>query len=346
MSLGVSIVICTYNGAARLPQTLHYIANQNVRPGIDWEVIIIDNNSSDDTDAVARQEWAKYGSSVPCLIRKQPVPGLTAARQMGFAIALYEYVVLCDDDNWLEPDYVNTVYDIMHGNNNIGVLGGNGRLAYGEEPPSWVMYLNLLAAGPQAPASGKVSRNIVYGAGCVVRKSAYELLHRGGFEFMLSDRMGSVLTSGGDHELCYALALAGYDIWYDDRLRFTHFITRDRLTWDYYLKYIKESSYCFYVLEPYKIMLNVPVENMLHFRLHLIRTFLYLFRKIVMVVYKRTRMVPHSSRYKAATLRFYILKARLTSYSKYSLMRSNFLKVAALKKRLHAVLPQVIPVEA
>ena len=93
-------------------------------------------------------------------------------------------------------------------------------------------------------------------------------------------------------------------------------------------------------------MLNVPVENMLHFRLHLIRTFLYLFRKIIMVVYKRSRMVPHSSRYKAATLRYYILKARLTSYSKYSLMRSNFLKVAALKKRLHAVPPQVIPVEA
>jgi hypothetical protein len=85
---------------------------------------------------------------------------------------------------------------------------------------------------------------------------------------------------------------------------------------------------------------------MFHFKLHLIRTFVYLLRKIIKVAYKRTWMVPHSSRYKAATLRLYILKARLTSYSKYSVMRSNFSKVAALKKRLHNVPQPALPVEA
>src|SRR3990170_2653836 len=109
---GVSIVICSYNGAMRLPQTLQYIAMQQVAAGIPWEVVIIDNNSNDNTAAIAQEIWQKYHNPIPLYVRQQPRPGLTAAREMGFATARYEYIVLCDDDNWLEPDYVNNVYDI------------------------------------------------------------------------------------------------------------------------------------------------------------------------------------------------------------------------------------------
>jgi GT2 family glycosyltransferase len=146
-----------------------------------------------------------------------------------------------------------------------------------------------------------------------------------------------MLTSGGDHELCYALALAGYDIWYDERLQLTHFITKDRLSWDYFLKYVQESSYCFYVLEPYKILLNIRSHTMLQFRLQLMRTYFYLLRKIIRVLIKRAQIAPDTDYYKALTLRYIILKARLVFYSNYSVMHTTFRKVSALKKKLKQV---------
>lgn len=54
MPLGVSVVIPSYNGADRLPATLAHIAAQRVPPGLEWEVVLVDNASSDGTAEAAR----------------------------------------------------------------------------------------------------------------------------------------------------------------------------------------------------------------------------------------------------------------------------------------------------
>jgi glycosyltransferase involved in cell wall biosynthesis len=251
---GISVIICCHNSSARLPETIRHIAHQQVPAGVPWEFIIIDNASTDTTAATSLTEWKKY--SVPFRLRVvyEPVAGLSYARAKGFSEAKYDFVLLCDDDNWLEPDYVATAYSIMLENPNIAALGGLGKLVYEQEAPDFIKASHIFAAGKQAPASGKVKINKVYGAGCIIRKSAYEALQRVGFKSFLIDRKGTELSSGGDHELCYALAILGYDVWYDDRLQFSHFITKDRLTWDYFIRYARESSRCFDVLTSYKMV--------------------------------------------------------------------------------------------
>jgi glycosyltransferase involved in cell wall biosynthesis len=57
MPLGISVVICTHNGAARLAQTVRHLAAQRVKPERPWEFLLIDNASADNTPAVARQLW-------------------------------------------------------------------------------------------------------------------------------------------------------------------------------------------------------------------------------------------------------------------------------------------------
>lgn len=250
---GVSIIICCHNGADRLPETIRHIARQRVPAYIPWELLIIDNGSTDDSAGVARIEWQKHRVDARLRIVKEPVLGLSHARASGFKESRFEYIVMCDDDNWLAENYVATAFQIMSDDSNIGALGGLGKLFFEIDPPVDELSY-VFAAGPQATRSGKVPENKVYGAGCVIRHSAYQKLLSSGFKSLLTDRRGAELCSGGDYELCFALAIMGYDIWYDDRLRFIHFITRERLTWEYFLKYARESSRCFNVLTSYKMV--------------------------------------------------------------------------------------------
>ena len=251
---GVSIIICCHNGASRLRETIRHIAMQRVPGHIPWELVLIDNGSTDDSAAIASTEWEKYDAPASLRIIDEPAVGLSYARARGFREAWYEYIVMCDDDNWLADDYVSSAFDIMSERSNIGALGGIGKLVFEIDPPlPEVCY--IFAAGPQAAHSGKVEANKLYGAGCVVRYSAYQKLLRSGFKSLLTDRLGAELTSGGDYELCFALAIVGYDIWYDERLRLYHFITRERLTWAYLMKYAHESSKSFNVISSYKMVL-------------------------------------------------------------------------------------------
>lgn len=334
MNPGVSIIICTYNGSDRLQDTIRHIALQNVREDIPWEVIIIDNNSTDNSAAIARKEWSKYSCVAPFIVQHQPKQGLTMAREMGIRTAKYDYVVLCDDDNWLAPDYVNVAYGVMEYNPSIGILGALGELIYEYIPPSWLLKLNLLAGGPQAAKSGKVKSNRVYGAGCVLRKSAYELLQQMNFKFMLSDRKGSQLTSGGDHELCYVLALAGYDIWYDQALKFKHYITKERLTWEYWIKYVRESSTCRDVLEPYKMILSGAEPTQMGFFQRLTRNFIYFFIRFIPVCFKKLTTSRKSDNHKVVYLKYILLKEQILYCIFHSAMKANFFKIVEFKRKL------------
>jgi hypothetical protein len=69
-----------------------------------------------------------------------------------------------------------------------------------------------------------------------LRKRAWQTLIERQFNFVLSDRKGKALSAGGDAELCYALRLAGWRLWYDPQLRLQHYIPESRLRWSYVRK--------------------------------------------------------------------------------------------------------------
>lgn len=330
MAIGVTIVVCTYNGARLLPETLAHIARQRVLPHIPWEVIVVDNASTDNTSEVVKTAWAKSQSAVPFSLLHQPRPGLTYARELALEKARYAYILFCDDDNWLSPDYVNLAHELMQQYPSIGALGGHGELEY-ETPPAWAAALPLFANGRQAKTSGKVNRNSVYGAGCIMRKSAYNAVSGAGFEPMLTDRMGPNLSSGGDYELCYALALMGYDIWYDERLRFKHFMPKDRMEWKYYERFFRERAKCFEVLVPYQIIVNAGIYSVSMFYLRLLRLFLSSVKQLYPLVLNRFRLPAGSDAAKTNTLKLMSLKARLWSFSRHHVMRKNFTRILQFK---------------
>lgn len=232
---GVSVIICCYNSAVRLRETLKHLSLQNVPPGVPWEIIVVDNHSTDDTKEAALQIWSDFEKDIPFKIIEEPRQGLSFARETGAKNACYEFLLYCDDDNWLDDKYVHYAYCIMKENNKIGVLGGGVDGVFETEKPVWFeRFQAAYAIGKPLAKSGIANaRTYLAGAGMVIRKSALELLQIFHFEQLLSDRKGNELSSGGDVELCIILRFLDYDLYYDERLKLKHFMPSKRLTWKY-----------------------------------------------------------------------------------------------------------------
>jgi glycosyltransferase involved in cell wall biosynthesis len=334
MKLGVTVAVCTYNGAALLPETLRHLSLQKVKAGINWEVIIIDNASTDNTSEIVATEWKKYRCKAGFYLYHQPQQGLAYARNMAFEKANYEFVLFCDDDNWLDADYVSQAYELMLNKPSIGAMGGLGELVFESEPPPWVFKLGAYANGPQEAYSGKVKGNKVFGAGCVIRKSAFNAITEAGFKPMLTDRIAKNLSAGGDYELCYAIALAGYDIWYDERLKFKHFMPKERVTPEYYKRTVLEGAQSYEVIIPYRIKLKLADSYAPFFTWKLARVILAYTKKMALLCIVRLVLPPQSDKAKLNTLKLISLRTKILSSTKYFIMRKNFIRIAHFEQKL------------
>ena len=233
---GATLLICTYNGAQRLDETLRHVAAQQVPAGTCWEVVLVSNASTDDTLAVAPRLWAALGALVPLRLFDEPRPGKENALIRGFGEARYECICIVDDDNWLYPDYVAQATRLLRLHPEIGVLGARAEGAFEVEPPTWFTdFQAVFAIGPQATQNGPIRKHdaYVYGAGSVVRRSGWRHLRAQGFAFTTSAKRGATLSGAEDVELGDSLRLAGYELWYDERLRLRHFMYKERLTSEY-----------------------------------------------------------------------------------------------------------------
>lgn len=231
---GVSVVICCYNSEERIERVLQHLAEQKADQNVSWEVVVVDNASTDNTAEAARKSWTR--EDIMLKVVHESNPGLSNARNKGLNESSCSIVSFIDDDNWVEDRWVQKVYDWFTGNKRIGLLGGRGEAVFEEVRPAWFGNAERgFAAGPQAKSTGKQYKTL-YGAGLSIRKSVWEHLKSNGFEFILSGRKGKSITSGEDSELCFAVRLAGYELYYDEDLKFEHFMPRGRVTWDYLIK--------------------------------------------------------------------------------------------------------------
>jgi glycosyltransferase involved in cell wall biosynthesis len=230
---GVSVAICTYNGATRLASTLQHLAQQQLHADLLWEVILIDNNSTDDTATVAPQLWNTYGSPVPLRIISEKKPGVYFARHRAYQEAQLEYLLYVDDDNSLQNDYVQTVYDLFEAHPNIAIGVGDSELYVPnnfELPAWWTDYTSFYAVGSQGEQEGTVEERLIWTAGAAFRVAALHRLYEEiGHELLLTGRLGKKQASGEDSELGFSLQLLGYDIYYTPRLRFAHHIDPKRI---------------------------------------------------------------------------------------------------------------------
>ena len=233
---GVSVIICCYNSGNKLVATLQHLAKQQSLPVICFELVIVDNNCTDNTIQSASAIWASLNTPFPLTIVQQILPGLNYARDTGIKTAHYDYIVLCDDDNWLCDDYLLKVYNLFEAMPKVALIGGVGEAVLETPAPAWFTELNGFgyAIGTEERKTDYVAS--IYGAGMAIRKSVFTEIINDRLSFILTDRTGTHLSSGGDTEICLLLANAGHKIYLDTSLTFKHFLSSNRLKWSYYLK--------------------------------------------------------------------------------------------------------------
>jgi glucosyl-dolichyl phosphate glucuronosyltransferase len=128
-----TVVISTYNRSASLADTLAALAR--TRTSHPWEVLVVDNNSTDDTAAVVRRLAGDY----PVALRyiHEPTPGKYAAMNTAIAVAHGEIVAATDDDAVVNPDWLEQA-GVALDELRCDFVGGPVSPLWGQAPPSWL----------------------------------------------------------------------------------------------------------------------------------------------------------------------------------------------------------------
>ena len=257
---GISVIVCCYNSRNRIIPTLEHLCKQTFEGK--WEILLIDNKSEDDTANVVEEYLYNSGEKIDFTIAKEHQLGLSHARKKGVYLSKYEYIIFCDDDNWLSDNYLSIVNDLFTRNPHIGVIGGKGEAIY-EKNIVPKISVNGLAINPQGQDSGDITnlKGHVYGAGAAFRYEIFRKLKQLNFESVLSDRKGKELSAGNDTELSFAARILGYRIYYDKRLIFKHYIPKNRLTQDYQSRLKAGFDATYVSLECYSNFINKRYKN-------------------------------------------------------------------------------------
>ncbi len=232
MSVDLSFIICTFNGAKRLPDTLQHLAGQANLKRHEWEVLVIDNASTDNSTRVAKT----YAADFPVNLRviAESTPGKTNAIRAGLRAARGRYFTLVDDDNHLSAEWLDIAVRFMNMHPSAGLIGGKIEPTFEAEAeiPSdfehrYQGYLALRDYGDQE-TPGILS----IGAGMTGRTGVMSRLY---FDMgsYLSDRVGGGLGCCEDLEKSITMKHLGWESWYVPGLRMKHWIPKTRLTEEY-----------------------------------------------------------------------------------------------------------------
>jgi glucosyl-dolichyl phosphate glucuronosyltransferase len=141
---GITVLIPTYNRAAVLSQTLEALTSVE-RSGIDLNIVIIDNNSSDNTGEVVKA----YETRLPLFYLRETRPGKSCALNKALReCALKEIVVFADDDITPTPNWFREIVSSVQKWPGISAFGGKIEPIWpGNKQPDWTTPDWIMAFG-------------------------------------------------------------------------------------------------------------------------------------------------------------------------------------------------------
>jgi glycosyltransferase involved in cell wall biosynthesis len=222
----------SHNSASLLPAALAHLKAQ-APANAPWEVLLVDDASTDDTSKVALSCWGE--GPVPLRVVHEPKLGRQYSTERGLKEAKYEFVGFVDDDNWISLNWVSTAYEALASDPFLGAVGSVCNPVFETPEPKWFSEFHssygILTDSDLNHHNDPLE--YLHGAGLCVRKQAWTQLIQGGFCFLITGRIGRQLSGGVDTELTLAIRLAGWKIRMERCLRLKHFIPAERLRWEY-----------------------------------------------------------------------------------------------------------------
>ncbi len=135
MKIDISIIICTYNRCESLKITLESLVKQEADDRMYWRVLVVDNNSTDQTKNVVESFMARFNGRLKYFL--EPKRGISHARNRGIQEALGEIIAFTDDDCLVDKNWVSSLYNGFK-QYNADAVGGKILPIYPTQVPAWV----------------------------------------------------------------------------------------------------------------------------------------------------------------------------------------------------------------
>lgn len=224
----LTVAVCTWNRAALLARTLDAMTRLRLPRDLAWELVVVDNGSTDDTAAVV----AGFEGRLPVRRLVEPRTGLSHARNAAVAAARGTAIVWTDDDVLVEVDWLAGYAAAFARWPDADVFGGPILPYFDAPPPEWLRRglaqvanaYALLDLGPEPVPFDE--RRLPFGANYAIRTAAQR---RVPYSPELG-RVGTALRSGEETMVVRTLLAGGARGWWVPEARVAHLVPRARQT--------------------------------------------------------------------------------------------------------------------
>jgi glycosyltransferase involved in cell wall biosynthesis len=240
----VSVVISTYNRSRELAGAIESVLEQETA-GAEYEVIIVDNNSSDDTRAVAARLVANHPERLKYVF--EPRQGLSYGRNTGIEASSAPIIAFTDDDVRVARDWIARIVAAFRERPDISYIGGKVLPRWSAPPPGWLVNhhwppLALMDFDAEYIETSTLRPVCFVGANLAFRREVFD---RVGLFSPALGRVKDGIGSTEDHDLQLRVWKAGLKGLYRPELVVTAEVSPDRLTKRYHRRWHQgHGRYC------------------------------------------------------------------------------------------------------
>lgn len=232
-----TVIICSYNSSSRIESIVERVVNQAEYKTLVREIILVNNNSSDDTSFWMKRCRDKYDN---VRVVFEPKPGLSNARKKGILETNSEWIIFIDDDNYLSDTWITSANEYIKKYPKVGAFNGvvipKFESEISEEQEKIVRSsLKVLACThmklEEVIDNRSTFRNPI-GAGLVIKTEPLKQLCNNGW-LKCMGRNAKNLGSGEDGEMCMYVKNNGYDFGFNNEMVIQHLLPSFRLEKEY-----------------------------------------------------------------------------------------------------------------
>jgi glucosyl-dolichyl phosphate glucuronosyltransferase len=231
--IDISVIVATYNRCQFLAKTLHSVADSTLPESVEWEVLVVDNNSHDQTREVVGEFCSRYPGRFRYVF--EPQPGKSNALNRGVREARGQVLAFTDDDVRVEPMWLQNVTAALFDGEWAG-CGGPVVPKWADSPPPWLPLRERCALAPLPSFDPGLNAGPLteppFGANMAFRRDVFE--RHGGFRTDLGPKPTGGVTNE-DTEFGRRLLAAGEQLRYEPSAIIHHPVPPNRMQKRYFL---------------------------------------------------------------------------------------------------------------